>query len=187
MKSKYLELLENTLTRYQRSGFLVGDYIKIHDNYKSKRCYSKLSDEMKVRIDELAAVGANMHLRVVAIKNKYPSDQPGNEYNTSGKVVLDIGVDYGGGRFYSVTTIPSTIATVIDYGINLAPLPNALTRDNIITIKPEPVNLDSESDIYHQTRMAATGKGEGETETNLTNTHIKIPANSAKEYVKFLR
>jgi hypothetical protein len=186
MKSRYTELLENTLTRYQRAGFLIGDYIKFVDKYQSVECYKCLSDTMKARIDDIASIAKDINVRIISIKNQYPTSQPGNEYNTNGNVVLDIAVDYGGGRYYGSTTIPSSIVSVIDYGINLAPLPDALTRDNLVTIKPEPVVLDSDSEMFKQTRKAVTGKDTDDTESNLNNVNVKLPSKGTAKYVKYI-
>lgn len=186
MKRNFLELCENTLTRYQRAGFLVGDYIKFADKYQNISCYADLSDTMRARIDDIFNVSKEMNLRVVSIKNKYPSDQPGNDVNSNGSVALDIAIDYGGGRYYSLTTIPSSIVEVLDYGINLAPLPGALKRDNLVTLKPEKLEPDKESETFKQTRMASSGKGDAITDTELGEDNIKIPAKGTASYVKYM-
>ena len=185
MNSKYLELLENTLTRYQRSGLLVGDYIKFADNYKSRKGFKDLDDSIKDKIKDVIELNKSQHLRVVAIKNKYPSAQPANEFNTNGHVVVDVGLDYGGGRFYSVLTVPSDVLERIDYGVNLAPLPDALRRDNMITLKPELVEMDAESETYKQTRKTRQGKKDAKSETSLNQKNTKIPADSAY-YIKYM-
>lgn len=191
MKSAYLELLENTLSRYQQGGFLVGDYIKFADNYKSLEQFKKLPDEMKHAVDETAKLSDNMNLRVTAIKPKYPSRAPGNEFNQNGQVVIDVGLDYGGGRFYSVVTVPTDLLKRLDYGINYAPLPDATKRDNKITLKPEPVEMDSKSETYKQTRKTTQGDEDEESVTKLDNVNVKLPAVSAKSsagvYLKYLK
>lgn len=192
MKSKYIELLENTLTRFQRGGYLVGDYIKFADKYKSAESYKELTPQVKAALEDVITLCKDMNLRVVNVKNKYPSAAPGNENNTNGQVFIDVGLDYGGGRFYNVVTVPADLLEVIDYGINLAPLPKALTRDNIITLKPEPVTLDKNSDTYKQTRQTAQGgKKDEDSEVTLADKNTKIPGKSAKEttaaYLKHLK
>lgn len=191
MKSKYLDLLENTLTRYQRGGFLVGDYIKFADEHKSLSCYKDLTAQIKDAIAEVVELSKNMNLRVVSIKNNCPSRAPGNEFNTNGDVSIDIGLDYGGGRFYNVVTVPAQMLTRIDYGVNQAPLPQALTRPNQITLKPELVQLSDDADMHHQTRTADQGGKDKDTETELEDEHVKIPSSSAKSsvgaYLKYLK
>lgn len=191
MKSKYLGLLENTLTRYQRGGFLVGDYIKFADDYKSKSCYKDLTAQIKDAVAEVVELSKNMNLRVVSIKNEYPSRAPGNEFNTNGTVVIDVGLDYGGGRFYNVVTVPSDVLTRLDYGINYAPLPQAITRPNQITLKPEVVKIDDGTETYRQTRTADQDGKDKDVEAELDDENVKIPASSAKSsvgaYLKYLK
>lgn len=188
MKSKYLNLLEDTLTRFQRGGYLVGDYIKLADGYKKTDGYKNMPANMQAALDEVGELSKNMHLRVVAIKNQYPSTQPGNANNTNGVVAVDIGLDYGGGRYYSVLTAPSDVLERVDYGINQAPLPDALKRDNIITLKPEPVETDKDSEAYRQTRKTSQGgKKDEDSESVLNNTNVKIPAQSAKSTADYMK
>lgn len=187
MKSKYLKLLENYQRRYQIGGYLMGDYIKFADNYKSSKCYKDMTPTMQQAIDSVAEMGKDMNLRVVAVKNEYPSRAPGNEFNTNGSVVLDIALDYGGGRFYNVITVPAEVVTRLDYGVNYAPLPAAIKRDNMVTLKPEPVVMDANTDTYKQTRMTDQGGKLKAADDSLDNENEKIPASSAKEYVKYLK
>jgi hypothetical protein len=187
MKSRYLSLLENHQRRYQIAGYLMGDYVKFADNYKSTKCYKDMPPTMQQAIDDVADMGKNMNLRVVAVKNEYPSRSPGNEFNTNGSVVLDIALDYGGGRYYNVITVPTGVVTRLDYGVNYAPLPAALKRDNMITIKPEPVEMDANTDTYKQTRMTDQGGKIKDSDDSLKNKNEKIPASSAKGYVKYLK
>jgi hypothetical protein len=191
MKSKYLSLLENTLTRYQRGGFLVGDYIKFADDYKSKPCYKDLTAQIKDAVAEVVELSKNMNLRVVSIKNEYPSRAPGNEFNTNGIVVIDVGLDYGGGRFYNVVTVPSDVLTRLDYGVNYAPLPQAIVRPNQITLKPELVEIDGKTETYRQTRTADQDGKDKDVEAELDDENVKIPASSAKSsvgaYLKYLK
>lgn len=191
MKSKYLGLVENTLTRYQRGGFLVGDYIKFADDYKSKSCFKDLTDQIKSAVAEVVNLSKDMNLRVVSIKNNCPSRAPGNEFNTNGEVVIDVGLDYGGGRFYNVVTVPSDLLTRLDYGINYAPLPDAIKRPNQITLKPEPVEIDGKTETYRQTRTTDQGGKDKDAELELDDENKKIPASSAKSstdaYLKYLK
>jgi len=175
------------LTRFQRQGFLVGDVVKFVDGFVTKEFFKKCSDEMKQRIKEIADMGKEMNLRVVAVKNEYPSRAPGNEFNMNGQTVLDIAIDYGGGRYYNAITVPCDLMQRLDYGVNYAPLPAALKRDNMITLKPEPVVMDADSEIYKRTRMTDQGGKMKDADDVLANKNEKIPASSAKAYVKYLK
>lgn len=125
---KFLEICESVLTRTERGGFLVGDMVEITD-------FNKIDDNIKDGLKEL--VGQGVNIKVVDIVNKYPSDKPGSQLNNSGDVILVVSADYGGGRYVGKFTIPTTCCKVIDTYPNLHPIPDALKRDNMITIKPE--------------------------------------------------
>jgi hypothetical protein len=127
---KFLEICESVLTRTERGGFLVGDMVEITD-------FNKIDSNIKDGLKELVDQGLN--IKVVDIVNKYPSDKPGSQLNNSGDVVLVVSADYGGGRYVGKFTVPTTCCKVIDTYPNLHPIPDALKRDNMITIKPEPV------------------------------------------------
>ena len=127
---KFLEICESVLTRTERGGFLVGDMVEITD-------FNKIDGNLKDGLKELVDQGIN--IKVVDIVNKYPSEKPGSQLNNSGDVVLVVSADYGGGRYVGKFTIPTTCCKVIDTYPNLHPIPDALKRDNMITIKPEPV------------------------------------------------
>jgi hypothetical protein len=128
---KFLEICESVLTRTERGGFLVGDMVEITD-------FNKIhSDNIRDGLKELVDLGVN--IKVVDIVNKYPSEKPGSQLNNSGDVVLVVSGDYGGGRYVGKFIIPTTCCKVIHTYPNLHPIPDALKRDNMITIKPEPV------------------------------------------------
>ena len=127
---KFIEICESVLTRTERGGFLVGDMVEITD-------FNKIDSNIKDGLKELVDQGVN--IKVVDIVNKYPSEKPGSQLNNSGDVVLVVSADYGGGRYVGKFTIPTTCCKVIDTYPNLHPIPDALKRDNMVTIKPEPV------------------------------------------------
>lgn len=125
---KFLEICESVLTRTERGGFLVGDMVEITD-------FNKIDGNIKDGLKELVDQGVN--IKVVDIVNKYPSEKPGSQLNNSGDVVLVVSADYGGGRYVGKFTIPTTCCKVIHTYPNLHPIPDALKRDNMETIKPE--------------------------------------------------
>jgi hypothetical protein len=205
MNHKFLPLVESMLTRYQRQGFLVGDVVKFVDGFVTKEFFKKCSDEMKQRIKEIADMGKEMNLKVVYIKNEYPSAQPGNENNTNGTVFIDIAIDYGGGRYFGTTTVSQDMLQRISSGVNLDPIPSAIKRDNMITLKPELVDIHKVADSgdpmlnlsnqlnAQQTRMTDAGNMKlKKTELDLAKKNKKIPAKGESEskdtnyYVKYM-
>jgi len=187
MNSAFNTLLENTLSRFQRGGFLVGDYVKFCSGYSTKDSFKDLTTSIQDAVKEVEKMSENMNLRIINIKNKYPSSQPGNENNTNGCVSVDIGLDYGGGRYHCALTVPADILERIDYGINYAPLPDAIRRDNMVTLKPEPLKSVSEDEeMIIQTRKTQQGGKLAKSDTTLSNKNVKIPSETAK-YVKYFK
>lgn len=146
---KFLEICESVLTRTERGGFLVGDMVEITD-------FNKIDGNIKDGLKELVDQGVN--IKVVDIVNKYPSEKPGSQLNNSGDVVLVVSADYGGGRYVGKFTIPTTCCKVIDTYPNLHPIPDALKRDNMVTIKPEPVPSFDDLEFAKQSNHADNGK-----------------------------
>lgn len=142
---KFLEICESVLTRTERGGFLVGDMVEITD-------FNKIDGNIRDGLKELVDQGVN--IKVVDIVNKYPSEKPGSQLNNSGDVILVVSADYGGGRYVGKFTVPTTCCKVIDTYPNLHPIPDALKRDNMITIKPEAVPGYEGEEFKKQTSAA---------------------------------
>jgi hypothetical protein len=176
-KSKFLKICESTLTRLERNGFLVGDVVEISDINKVPE---NARDELQSFLDQ------GLNLKVVDIVNKYPSDKPGSEQNNTGDVVLMIAADYGGGRFVGKMPLPCDCCKVVDSYPNLDPIPDALRRDNQITIKPEPVS-DEEEEFMNQTNKADDGSGELQrvADKNSTGENINQPGPTPPEYAPY--
>ncbi len=163
---KFLEICESVLTRTERGGFLVGDMVEITD-------FNKIDDNIKDGLKEL--VGQGVNIKVVDIVNKYPSDKPGSQLNNSGDVILVVSADYGGGRYVGKFTVPTGCCKVIDTYPNLHPIPDALKRDNIITIKPELVQSFDDLEFAKQSNFADNGKG------RLERVSVKLGAKDHKQ------
>jgi len=147
---KFIKLCEAALTRLDRAGFLVGDVVEISD-------LSKVSEKIRSGLKEYVDLGLN--LRVIDIVNNTPSDKPGSQLNNTGDVTIFLGVDYGGGRIIGRFPVPPESCTPIEFYPNLAPIPDALRRDNAITIKPEVVPGYEGEEFKKQTGTANDGNG----------------------------
>jgi len=120
-------------------------------------------------------------------------------------VFLDIAIDYGGGRYFGTTTVSQDMLQRISSGVNLDPIPSAIKRDNMITLKPELVDIhkvaDSGDEMLNlnnqlnaqQTRMTDAGNMKlKKTELDLAKKNKKIPAKGESEskdtnyYVKYM-
>jgi len=174
--SKFEKLYESAMQRYQRGGFLVGDRVQFTSDFKTKEGYKALGDNVKEMIDKMIDSGLN--IRITDIKNAEPSYFPANPQYTSGdKVVLDIALDSGGGRYTHLLTIPNELVERLDDEQNLPPVPDEQKRKDKVTIKPE----EMEEDEQHITRNTDRGDGKlSKTELNTPKTDTSIPSAPAK-------
>ena len=165
MKMNFLKLVESTMSRMQRGGFLVGDVIKIKN-------MSDVPDELKDHVKDMSASGVN--IKVVDIVNKYPSDKPGSSMNSNGEVSLVVALDYGGGRFVSHATIPTGCVEKlpVDDVANLDPIPDALRRDDKLNQKPEPVNREAQSQANQTTQTMSDQLADADHDLDMSNTEL---------------
>lgn len=173
-EKKFVNLFESYMRRFERAGFLVGDVFKFNDNFKSSDEYKALGSNVKELIDQMIESG--LHVRVVGIKDTSPARYPSNDGTSSLDVVLDIALDSGGGRYTHYCSIPCCLGEPVQYAPNLPPIPDAMRRNDKVTIKPEEAEEDTEN-IQNK-----TDKGNGElsnTERSLPKTNTEIPCNPA--------
>jgi hypothetical protein len=151
---KFLDLCETVLTRTQQQGFVYNDVVDVDLNGVP----AHLRDELEA----LRSQGLN--LKVVDI------------ISTAEGTTLLIGASHGGGRIVGKVPVPSTSCKVVDSSPNLETIPDALRRDNVITIKPEPVpGYDDE--FTNQTNKTDQGDGKlSPTEDSLAQSNISIPS-----------
>lgn len=147
---KFLDICESVLTRTERGGFLVGDLVEITTFNKID---ANIRDDLKGFVDQ------GLNIKVIDIINKYPSDKPGSQMNNTGDVTLVVAADYGGGRHIGKFTVPTVCCKVIDTYPNLHPVPDAIKRDNLITLKPEPVPSFDDLEFAMQSNHADDGRG----------------------------
>ena len=186
MAKTFLKMLESAMQRYTRSGVLVGDYIKLVDGYKSHEPFKELTPSVQDAVENLIKTGLN--LRVVNVKNKYPSAQPGNIDSTNGEVVLDIAADEGGGRYTTRVTIPVCCVEVQDYTPGYAPFPDSVKRPNNTILKPEPLKIEP-GESYDRTRKTTQGESDKDSDLELPVKNTKIttvkvkPVSYTKNYL----
>jgi hypothetical protein len=179
MAKKFLTVCESALTRYARGGFLTGDVVKFVDGFKSHDPYKCLGDNVKGLIDEIIAAGLN--IRVVGINDMDPQRYPGNPETMTGKVVINIALDNGGGRYTHYCTVPSCCVEPVDHYPNLAPLPDGVVRPNQTIIKPiEFKSGEVNSEVEDQTGMADQGGKKKAVLVKLPTKNVKLPAVTVK-------
>jgi hypothetical protein len=117
--NKFLKLLEKYQERFEQKGFLVGDVIKFDKDFKEKDSYKSMNDNVKDLIDSYIESG--LHIRVTQADG-------GND--------IVVAQDHGGGRFVGKVTIPTSFVSPVDFGPNLAPIPDAQRHETKLDIKP---------------------------------------------------
>lgn len=180
---KFIKLYESAIQRFTRGGFLVGDLVKIKENYASDDFFKKQASNYIEKIREF--VNSGLNIRVSAVKPVYPNAYaPGNIQSEAESFLCDIVLEKAPGLYYAFITVPAHLLEHIDTGINLAPVPDALRRPNNEIIDPETVSQASDPTSYltpyRQTRTTDKGDNkDSKTETNLTDKNIKIPSKPA--------
>lgn len=180
MNKKFLKILESTINRFTRGGFLVGDIVKFKENFKSMSSFKALHDDVQRKLISYAT--SDLPVRVTNIKNHYPSWQPGNDDNMIGDVTLDISQEVMPSKFYEYVTCPADLLEVIDVYPNLTPVAPSTRYDNKENIKPIPVaeyQEDEQEIVKNQTRNTSQqpeiASATSPAETDLANKQIKIP------------
>ena len=97
MDSKFLKLVENTITRYSNGGILTGDQVELSNKCKSVPDYKNLPDDVKQQIEELFA--SDDTVIVVNIQTKMPSTAPGNADNRGTEFVATVARMIDSGRY----------------------------------------------------------------------------------------
>lgn len=180
---KFIDLLESTIQRYTRGGFLTGDLVKFRDGFKGNEYFKQQASNYLQKIDEWIKSGLN--IRVSAIKPVYPNAYaPGNIQGEAESFLVDVVLERAPGLYYEFITVPASVLEHIDTGINLAPVPDSLKRDDKVQIEPEPLTElqpDSYMSPYRQTRTSDTGNAkDAKTELGLPTRNTNIPSKPAE-------
>jgi|11_taG_2_1085331.scaffolds.fasta_scaffold00266_3 hypothetical protein len=159
--NKFLSLLEKYQSRFEQKGFLVGDVIKFDDNFKSHESYKDLPDNVKEVLDSY--IDSGLHIRVTSVDG-------------SGEMV--VAQDHGGGRFVGKVTIPCCLGAPVDFGDNLAPIPEVQRHETKVDIKPVEVPELPENPTDAPTQVPHEG---GNTTHPIDEEDEEVVEESAKE------
>lgn len=175
MARKFLELVENTITRMSNGSFLTGDLVKLVKNYKSKDGYKKLADQQKEYIDTYFDSDKNYY--IVNVKTDALTPGPGNSDNRGAYFYVDVAMELANGRYdnQGKVTVTSDMLERIDTGINRHPVPDSDKYDNKVQIDP----VEPEENEEQQQTM--TQQGDSLKKSNLSNPrqNTKIPSKPA--------
>jgi len=151
--SKFDVIVEAALNRFQGTNFLVGDRVKLIDNYASHE-WSRKQPALKLeRIKEMIDSGDN--IRVTAVKAQRPPVADSGSFEAVDDFYVDIMREAAPGLFLpsQVFTFPQELLEYIDDGINLSgPTPEGQIRKDNSNIKPEQLDQDPDELRQKQTR-----------------------------------
>mgnify|MGYP003120299873 CR=1 FL=1 len=176
MARKFLDLVENTITRMSNGSFLTGDLVKLISNFKSKDSYKALPEDQKKYIDDYFDSDKNYY--IVNIQTDMPSRAPGNADNRATSFSVTVARELANGRYdnQGKVTLPSDVLERIDTGINRHPVPDSDRYDNKVQIDPKEVGEEDEIEI---TRMTQQGDSLKKTEISNPTQNTKIPSSPA--------
>lgn len=154
MASKFDLIIESALRRYQGVNFLIGDRVKLKDDYTNHDWW-KSQPALKIeRIKGLIESGDN--IRVSAVKAIRPATADSGHFQDVDGFYVDIVREAAPGLMMSneIYTLPDFLLELQDDGINLAgETPDGQRREDTTNIKPEEIKIeDNEFSPVKQTR-----------------------------------
>ena len=146
MKSKFNTLFESNFTRFQGSGFLTGDIIKLKDGWESdewcKSAPAQLIDQLKEmsESDLVLRISAVKPIRA-AIQGTVQQDQLPGEFH------VDIAQEMSPGMYKGkFSTIPGHLIEISGSNDTLPELPDSLRRVDDVDVKPKELGEESTED-----------------------------------------
>jgi len=145
LKSKFDKLFEDTIYRFQSGGVMNGDIVKFRKDALNNEKIKGMMENYQAQIRN--AMETDLNLRVSAVKSVRPAttqnysgvgtDAPADHY-------VDIVVEYAPGLWRDPITVPIEVLERVDTGINMAPVPDSLKKDDPTTNSSEVVTNDAD-------------------------------------------
>ena len=177
---KFDTIVENALHRFQRTEFLVGDLVKLVENWDRDDWVKRQSKGMIERVREIVEQGR--HLRVAGIRGLYEDGSSGlGNQEAADYHYIEMVEELAPGRYSGFVTVPVHLVERVQIeGNNVtAPMPDGLVRKPNHHIKPEEVNIEHGDDMInptHQTRCEHPAK-------EMPKQNVTLPgATAAKSY-----
>jgi hypothetical protein len=187
MNKKFLKLYESWMSRYNHSGFLVGDIVKFRDDYLK---HDFLKSQTAAFVDKIKEyIECGNALRVKNVINNYPAVlAAGNTDDAGPDFTIEVVRELAPGMFEpSGILIHPGMLEVTDVYPNLTPVPDKFKRKENITIKPEEVKDEEGEEVpfyspkLNTRRSDVHGKMEAG-DRSLRNTNTAIPASPAVDH-----
>lgn len=176
MMQKFNTLLESVYAKYQRGNFAAGDLVKFKDSVESHDWYKGLA-ENKLEVVKALREG-DLNLRVCAVKSQVPvmGHSHGDPSMEVGPWHVDIVQEIAPGRWHNFMTIPEELLDHVDVGINRAPVPDSIRKDDPSHIKPAELKEDGDELRKDQTLHSDGGD---ETDRQLHDQNVKLDGATA--------
>ena len=143
--NKYSTLLESTLSRFQRGGFLTGDIVKFRPNAMSNEWAKKQPSNLLQKLKEFAET--DKHLRISSVKALRPavagSVQAGQQVDD---FYCDVVMETAPGIYADFITVPAEILEYQETDINLPELPESLRGKGSTSEKPQDLEIKETDD-----------------------------------------
>jgi hypothetical protein len=181
MNKKFLKLYESWMTRYNHSGFLVGDIVKFLKGALNHSFVKTQGENIAKQIEELINDGCT--LRVKNVINNYPSVMgAGNSDDAGPDFTIEVCRETAPGRFEpsGLQVHPGMLEIVVVYP-NLTPVPDKFKYKTKVTIKPEEVKDEEGEEVPFYSPKLATRRSDvhGKMEAgdrSLKNVNTVIPS-----------
>jgi hypothetical protein len=184
MRNKFIKLYENTLTRYNRGGFLTSDVVKFVDNALSDRFFQSVNDDYKAKVKEFAECEET--LRVKNVKSTFPAVMgAGNPDYNGYSFGIEVCKEIAPGKFSPDTiTVPQNLLYRIDSYPNLPEVPDKHKYVDRTHIDPKTVDSeDEETPFFSPSRTKTTDRGnkkDSKTDLELPLKNTRIPSSPVK-------
>jgi len=182
MERKFLKIVENTISRYSNGGFLVGDVVKLIDNYKSKESFKSLPVDVQEYVNSYFDTDKNY--RVVNVKTSQATGGgagPADNANRGDSFTVEVAMETGGGRYdmQGKVTLNADILTKVksENGMFDSPkVPDSDRYDNKEQIKPRELSDEDEIEYTRQTSQGMLGDKAKDTDLSLATANTKLPS-----------
>jgi hypothetical protein len=151
-KSKFSVICEETLTRYQQSGFLCGDYVSFKKDATSHEFFKKADKGLQAQIKDIIESGDLCRISLLKSGKSETFKGPVQAANISTKDGwADIIHEYGPGRFDGTMSVPLYMIEKIDIEGDMNGYPqysDRIKRQNRTDGKPaEVVDMTNAKDV----------------------------------------
>ena len=177
MKSKFNTIFESNFTRFQGSGFLTGDIIKLKDNWERDEWCKSAPEQLLGKLKEIN--DSDLVLRVSSVKPIRPGVQGSTQQDqVAGEFFVDIAQEMAPGMYNGqFVTVPGHMIEISGDNDTLPELPDSLRREDDVDIKP--VNIEQESagddEMSKFINPVKQTNTEDKVNKHLTNKDIKQP------------